>query len=103
MLKSAYHLQIAALETGGDTYKSQFDSLFKVFMGQLQSILPAGTNIPEAYSHGSDDDQAFVSNLALFFTAFFKVLHEACWNAGLVVLGQASHSRVVHARLQAAG
>ena len=42
-------------------------------MDYLECILPSGTNIPEAYSHGSDDDQAFVSNLALFFTAFFKV------------------------------
>ncbi|KAK9862358.1 hypothetical protein WJX84_007629 [Apatococcus fuscideae] len=64
--------EIAALEPAGDTYKSQSDSLFKEFMDYLECILPSGTNIPEAYSHGSDDDQAFVSNLALFFTAFFK-------------------------------
>lgn len=75
-------LQIAALEPGGDTYKDKFDSLFKVFMAQLQSILPAGTNIPEAYSHGSEEDQAFVSNLAQFFTAFFKVTLPSSQSSG---------------------
>jgi hypothetical protein len=34
--------------------------------------MPPGTNIPEAYSRGSDEDQAFVQNLAIFLTAFFR-------------------------------
>eukprot|EP00850_Spirogloea_muscicola_P001322 SM000005S17119 [mRNA] locus=s5:278232:288307:- [translate_table: standard] len=38
----------------------------------LQAILPLTTNIPEAYNVGSDEDQAFIQNLALFFTSFFK-------------------------------
>lgn len=29
-------------------------------------------NIPEAYANGSEDEQAFVANLALFFTGFFR-------------------------------
>lgn len=29
-------------------------------------------NIPEAYANGSDDEQTFVANLALFFTGFFR-------------------------------
>ena len=91
-LSQACDVQIANLETGGDTYKSQFDSLFKVFMGQLQSILPAGTNIPEAYSHGSDDDQAFVSNLALFFTAFFKASSCDQHQQALGIIGMTLHA-----------
>jgi exportin-1 len=42
-------------------------------MQQLQQILPQGVNIAEAYEHGTDEQQAFVQNLALFFTGFFKV------------------------------
>ena len=34
--------------------------------------MPRNTNIPEAYANGSDDEQAFVQNLAIFFTQFFK-------------------------------
>lgn len=29
-------------------------------------------NIPEAYANGTDDEQTFVANLALFFTGFFR-------------------------------
>jgi hypothetical protein len=42
-------------------------------MQQLQQILPQGVNIAEAYEQGTDEQQAFVQNLALFFTGFFKV------------------------------
>ncbi|OIV94964.1 hypothetical protein TanjilG_22161 [Lupinus angustifolius] len=38
-----------------------------------ESILPPTTNIPEAYAHGSNEEQAFIQNLALFFTSFYKV------------------------------
>jgi hypothetical protein len=41
-------------------------------MMQLQAILPPGT-IPDAYANGSSEEQAFIQNLALFFTSFFKV------------------------------
>eukprot|EP00850_Spirogloea_muscicola_P016739 SM000138S00046 [mRNA] locus=s138:224011:233993:+ [translate_table: standard] len=37
-----------------------------------EAILPLSTNIPEAYNLGSDEDQSFIQNLALFFTSFFK-------------------------------
>ena len=35
-------------------------------------VLPPGSNIPLAYANGSDDEQSFVANLALFFTSYFK-------------------------------
>lgn len=57
----------------GPEYNSHFASLYKIFIQQLQLILPPSTNIPSAYEQGSDEEQAFVQNLALFFTAFFKV------------------------------
>ncbi|KNA06335.1 hypothetical protein SOVF_182050 isoform B [Spinacia oleracea] len=37
-----------------------------------EAILPQTTSIPDAYANGSSDEQAFIQNLALFFTAFFK-------------------------------
>eukprot|EP00887_Chlorella_sp_A99_P002494 scaffold10.g2494.t1 len=39
---------------------------------QLLPLLPPGTDLPAAYVGGSDEDQAFVQNLALFLTAFFR-------------------------------
>ena len=36
-------------------------------------VLPPGTDIPAAFASGSDEEQAFVQNLALFLTSFFKV------------------------------
>jgi exportin-1 len=47
--------------------------LYVFFMQQLHGVLPPGTDIPSAYEQGSDEDQAFVQNLALFFTTFLKV------------------------------
>lgn len=63
--------EIAALQVGPD-YNSHFANLYKFFVAQLAAIMPPGTNIPEAYSRGTDEDQAFVQNLALFLAAFFR-------------------------------
>ena len=57
----------------GPEYDTHFESLFKYFMGQLQTVLPPSTDIVAAYSAGTDDDQAFVQDLALFFASFFRV------------------------------
>eukprot|EP00252_Welwitschia_mirabilis_P021495 TRINITY_DN552_c0_g1_i3.p1 TRINITY_DN552_c0_g1~~TRINITY_DN552_c0_g1_i3.p1 ORF type:complete len:860 (+),score=155.81 TRINITY_DN552_c0_g1_i3:174-2582(+) len=46
--------------------------LYNRFMAQLQNILPPSTNVPDAYANGSTEEQAFIQNLALFFTSFFK-------------------------------
>lgn len=61
--------QVAALEESNQ----QFSVLYVFFMQQLHMVLPPGTDIPTAYEQGSDEDQAFVQNLALFFTTFLKV------------------------------
>ncbi|KAG6576869.1 Protein EXPORTIN 1A, partial [Cucurbita argyrosperma subsp. sororia] len=63
--------EVAALNFG-DYYNVQYVKMYNVFMVQLQTILPPGTNIPEAYAHGSSEEQAFIQNLALFFTSFYK-------------------------------
>jgi exportin-1 len=63
---------VAGLQVGPE-HNTHFEGLFKVWIGQLGSILPAGTNIPAAYERGSDQDQDFVQNLAIFLTTFFKV------------------------------
>jgi len=63
--------EVGALQVG-EEYDPKFVSMYSIFMRQLGGMLPAGTNIPQAYANGSDEDQAFVQNLALFFTSFFK-------------------------------
>ncbi|XP_051137997.1 protein EXPORTIN 1A isoform X2 [Andrographis paniculata] len=63
--------QVAALNFG-DFYNSQYVKMYTIFMVQLQNILPSSTNFLEAYSNGTSEEQAFIQNLALFFTSFFK-------------------------------
>lgn len=41
-------------------------------------VLPPGTDIPAAFAGGSDEEQAFVQNLALFLTSFFRVRAPHC-------------------------
>ncbi|KAA8533484.1 hypothetical protein F0562_031082 [Nyssa sinensis] len=38
----------------------------------IATILPPNTNITDAYALGSSEEQAFIQNLALFFTSFYK-------------------------------
>ncbi|KAE8077306.1 hypothetical protein FH972_015878 [Carpinus fangiana] len=63
--------EVAALNFG-DFYNVQYVKMYTIFMVQLQAILPPTTNIPEAYAHGSSEEQVFIQNLALFFTSFYK-------------------------------
>ena len=63
---------MAGLPAGEDLNK-HFEKLYLVFIQQLQVVLPPGTNIPVAYESGTEEEQNFVQNLALFLTAFFKV------------------------------
>ncbi|PSS04542.1 Protein EXPORTIN 1A like [Actinidia chinensis var. chinensis] len=75
----------------GDFYNMQYVTLYNIFMVKLQSILPLNTNIPDAYANGSSEEQAFIQNLALFFTSFFKshirVLESSPENISALVLG----------------
>ncbi|CAI0561296.1 unnamed protein product [Linum tenue] len=63
--------EVAALSFG-DFYDLQYIKMYNFFMVQLQVILPPTTNIPDAYTNGSSEEQAFIQNLALFFTSFYK-------------------------------
>ncbi|KAL4303824.1 hypothetical protein GQ457_10G014980 [Hibiscus cannabinus] len=82
--------EIAALNFG-DYYNVQYVKMYTIFMVQLQTILPLTTNIPEAYAHGSSEEQAFIQNLALFFTSFYKfhirVLETAQDNISVLLMG----------------
>nr|QEL13144.1 XPO1a [Nicotiana benthamiana] len=75
----------------GDFYNVQYVKMYNIFMVQLQTILPPNTNIPEAYANGSNEEQAFIQNLALFFTSFFKshirVLETSQENVNALLLG----------------
>ncbi|KAI5657416.1 hypothetical protein M9H77_26209 [Catharanthus roseus] len=82
--------EVAALNFG-DFYNMQYVKMYTIFMVQLQSILPLSTNIPEAYANGSSEEQAFIQNLALFFTSFFKshirVLETSQENINALLMG----------------
>ncbi|XP_027103461.1 protein EXPORTIN 1A [Coffea arabica] len=82
--------EVAALNFG-DFYNVQYVKMYNVFIMQLQAILPLTTNIPEAYANGSSEEQAFIQNLALFFTSFFKshirVLESAPENVNTLLMG----------------
>ena len=58
--------------TVSDEYNSHFVNLYNIFIQQLQVVLPNWQAIPAAYENGSEEEQAFIQNLALFFTAFYK-------------------------------
>ncbi|GMI78901.1 EXPORTIN 1, ARABIDOPSIS THALIANA EXPORTIN 1, exportin 1A, HEAT-INTOLERANT 2 [Hibiscus trionum] len=82
--------EVAALNFG-DYYNAQYVKMYNIFMVQLQAILPPTTDIPEAYAHGTSEEQAFIQNLALFFTSFYKfhirVLETAQENISALLAG----------------
>jgi len=63
--------EVAGLSLGPEA-DAPFVSLYGAFMAQLAQILPPGTDIAAAYDRGTDEQQAFVQNLALFLTAFLR-------------------------------
>ncbi|KAG6750964.1 hypothetical protein POTOM_045479 [Populus tomentosa] len=81
--------EVAALNFG-DFYNIQYVKMYNFFMVQLQAILPLTTNIPEAYANGSSEEQAFIQNLALFFTSFYKVCVRGC----LGIIGKCFKSHI---------
>ncbi|GAB4858187.1 Exportin-1 [Ancistrocladus abbreviatus] len=82
--------EVAAL-TFGEFYNMPYVKMYNIFMVQLQNILPPSTNVPDAYAVGSTDEQAFIQNLALFFTSFFKshirVLETSQENIAVLLMG----------------
>eukprot|EP00879_Flechtneria_rotunda_P028493 GHRR01030614.1.p1 GENE.GHRR01030614.1~~GHRR01030614.1.p1 ORF type:complete len:828 (+),score=284.83 GHRR01030614.1:400-2883(+) len=53
-------------------FDGHFGTFFRMFSQQLVTILPPNTNLQQAYEGGTDEQQAFVQNLALFYTGFLK-------------------------------
>jgi hypothetical protein len=54
-------------------FNTHFGQFFRLFTEQLATILPPDTNLPAAFDNGTDEQQAFVQNLALFYTGYFRV------------------------------
>lgn len=59
--------EVASIQLG-NCYDAEYVEMYNIFMIQLQTILLPNTNIPEAYAHGTSEEQAFIQNLALYFT-----------------------------------
>ncbi|KAL8233051.1 hypothetical protein R6Q57_002829 [Mikania cordata] len=82
--------EVAALNFG-DFYNVQYVNMYNIFMVQLQTVLPTNTNITNAYTNGSSEEQAFIQNLALFFTSFYKfhirVLESSQENINSLLIG----------------
>ncbi|KAH6815391.1 exportin 1A, partial [Perilla frutescens var. hirtella] len=82
--------EVAALSFG-DFYNVQYVKMYTIFMVQLQAIVPSTTNFVEAYANGNSEEQAFIQNLALFFTSFFKshirVLESSQENINILLTG----------------
>lgn len=64
--------QVAMLQVGPE-FDVHFEKLYTGFVSQLRSVLPPDTDFSTAYTAGTDEDQALVQNLALFFAGFFRV------------------------------
>lgn len=83
--KGSVAVQVAGLTVAAE-YNPHFQRLFTIFMSQLQGVLAPSVNIPIAYESGSTEEQAFIQNLALFFTAFFRVGRRSCLGYTAAVL-----------------
>ncbi|XP_063242041.1 exportin-1 isoform X2 [Bacillus rossius redtenbacheri] len=53
-------------------YEEMFVLLVTDTMRHLEQMLPPTTNIKEAYAHGSDVEQNFIQNLAMFLCTYLK-------------------------------
>ncbi|XP_025018118.1 exportin-1 isoform X1 [Tetranychus urticae] len=62
--------EIAAINAAH--YDEMFITLFTQTGQQLENMLPADTDIREAYAIGTDEEQKFVQNLSLFLCTFLK-------------------------------
>ncbi|KAL8534748.1 hypothetical protein ACS0TY_010689 [Phlomoides rotata] len=82
--------EVSALSFG-DFYDMQYVKMYSIFIVQLQAIVPPTTNFLEAYANGNNEEQAFIQNLALFFTSFYKshirVLESSQENISLLLMG----------------
>nr|CAD7393395.1 unnamed protein product [Timema cristinae] len=53
-------------------YDEMFIILFSETMQHLETMLPVSTNIKDAYATGSDQEQNFIQNLAMFLCTYLK-------------------------------
>lgn len=53
-------------------YEQRFIQLFQQTMTQLEQMIPLSLNIRDAYASGSDKEQQFIQNLAMFFCTYLK-------------------------------
>eukprot|EP01012_Entosiphon_sulcatum_P019589 TRINITY_DN24503_c0_g1_i1.p1 TRINITY_DN24503_c0_g1~~TRINITY_DN24503_c0_g1_i1.p1 ORF type:complete len:1057 (-),score=290.97 TRINITY_DN24503_c0_g1_i1:3-3173(-) len=91
--------EIASLDVGVQQYHPQFLKLFAGMMAQLKTTLPLPTSdfnaltrhFQEAHERGSAEDEAFLVNLALFFTGFFRA------HLQLVETNRVTSMDVIHA------
>ncbi|XP_078491532.1 exportin-1 [Ciona intestinalis] len=63
--------EIAGVSVAGK-YDEQFVKLFSHTMQQLKQMLPPNINMKVAYANGSDTEQNFIQNLALFLCTYLK-------------------------------
>lgn len=80
--------EIASLNA--PNYDPHFVRLFNEFMSQLRKIIPPETNIAQAYETGTEEEEAFIQTLSLFFTGFFKnhlTIMETTDNQGTLLEG----------------
>lgn len=63
--------EIAGLQLAN--YGHIFVAMFKQTMEQFDSMIPACTNMNQIYMNGSDDEQCFVQNLAMFLCTFLRM------------------------------
>ncbi|TQD81829.1 hypothetical protein C1H46_032582 [Malus baccata] len=66
--------EVAAL-TFGEFYNAQYVKMYSIFMVQLQTILPPTTNIPEAYTNGSGEEQVCLDYWNALVLELFEAHH----------------------------
>ncbi|KAJ9106972.1 Exportin-1 [Naganishia adeliensis] len=64
--------EIAQLDVAAD-YNAKFVNMFAAVMTAVNNMIPPSTDIRAAYDDSDDDDQRFISNLAMFLTNFLSV------------------------------
>ncbi|KAJ9124761.1 Exportin-1 [Naganishia onofrii] len=64
--------EIAQLDVTAE-YNQKFVNMFAAVMTAVNNMIPPSTDIHDAYDNSDDDDQQFISNLAMFLTNFLSV------------------------------
>ena len=78
--------EIASLNVG-NMHDTHFEKLYVNIIPALRTILSSEADIARAYDDGSEDEQAFIQQLSLFFTGFFK--------AHLTIVEKSDHHQIL--------